>query len=427
MDKGTSMEGPKRIGLLILFLVFGVFGLWAAVAPIDGAAHAMGIVTVRSYKKVVQHLEGGLIEQLLVQNGDHVAAGDPMLILDDTQPQSQLEILSAQYAALKAIESRLLAERDGDEEVVYPAELVSGQFDASTEIAAQNQIFLARKAARDGSREVLEQRIQQLQSRLDGLRNLKETKEQLAASFAEELTDVTALLSQGFADKNRLRELERNHAVQRGEAADLTANISSVEIQIGETRLSILQEEKEFQNEVANQLGEVQTNLKDVTERMNALRDIVDRTIIRAPDTGVINGMQFHTVGGVIPPATPIAEIVPQAEELIIEARVSPNDIDRVATGQEATIRFSSFGNRAPTIFGNVISISADSIPDQTTGATFYLARIEVTEEGMADLGDLVLVPGMPAEVFIATGSRTFLQYLFKPFSNSMARSFRED
>jgi len=256
---------------------------------------------------------------------------------------------------------------------------------------------------------------------------LQESKRDLARSYEEELSDVRSLLEEGFADKNRLRELERNAALLRGEAAELTASISSTEIQIGETRLEILQQRRQFQNEVANQLAETQTSLKDISERTRALRDVVNRTVIKAPVTGIVNGLQVHTIGGVIPAGTPVAEVVPQSEELIVEARVSPVDIDRVAVGQEANIRFSSFSSSVPNIVGRVIHISADSFSDQNSGMTYYTARVEVTPEGLQNLGDLALIPGMPAEVFIATGSRTFLQYMIKPISNALARSFIED
>ena len=423
----TSIAFPLRVGLTILFLVFGLFGAWATLAPLDSAAYAPGIVTVESYKKMVQHLEGGIVREIVARNGDLVEPGDPLLILDDTQPLAQLEIANAQLAALAAIEARLIAERDGLDRITYPQFLQSGDLDAQAEMSVQNEIFAARKAAIDGSIEVLEQRIGQLESRADGMRALKETRESLAASYAEELDDTRALLSQGFSDKLRLRELERNYASAQGDAADLTANISSTEIQIGETRLEILQQERQFQNEVVSELSETQTSLKDIRERIIALQDVVRRTVIRAPEEGIVNGMQVHTVGGVITPGTPIAEIVPQSDELIIEANLSPNDIDSVTIGQEATIRFSAFGRAAvPTIYGNVLNVSADRFHDQNTGASYYLARIQVTPEGMEDLGDLALVPGMPAEVFINTGSRTFLQYLLKPLTNAMARSFRE-
>lgn len=427
IDVETSMAGPKRIGLLIFLVVFGFFGGWAALAPLDGAAHAPGAVTVSSNNQLVQHFEGGIIKELLVRNGDRVEAGQPMIILDSTQSQAQLEIAEAQFLALTALEARLIAERDGLSAVSYPASLSDRGRDASSEIASQNQIFRTRRESLQGSIEVLEQRIGQLQSRLSGMRALQQAKQDLAQSFTEELDDVRALLSEGFADRNRLRELERNAASLRGEAAELTAAISSTEIEIGETRLQILQVEREFQNEVAAELAETQTRIKDVSERITALSDIVSRTVIAAPASGIVNGMQVHTIGGIVPQGQPIAEVVPLTEELIVEARVAPIDIDRVAVGQEATIRFSSFSSAVPNIFGRVITVSADAFSDPNTGMTYYTARVEVTPEGMANLGNLTLVPGMPAEVFIATGSRTFLQYLMKPISNALARSFIED
>ncbi len=423
----TGIDAPKRIGLLIFFLVFGVFGVWAAVAPLDGAAHAPGTVIVRSNKQLVQHLEGGIVSEIRARNGDAVKAGDPLLILDNTQSLAQLEIANAQYIALRALEARLIAERDGLDAIAFPAELLSSDAYSRTETASQQQLFVTRRASLAGSVEVLEQRIGQLQSQLQGLRALQESKQELATSFGEELRDVQSLLVEGFADKNRLRELERQAALLRGEAAELTASISSTEIQIGETRLQILQQEREFQNEVAAQLAETQTRLKDAYERVTALRDVVNRTVVTAPVDGILNGMQVHTVGGVVPPGTPLAEVVPQSDELVIEARVSPIDIDRVAVGQEAMIRFSSFSSSVPNIFGQVIHVSADAFPDQATGMSYYTARVEVTPEGLASLGSLTLVPGMPAEIFINTGSRTFLQYVMKPFTNALARSFIED
>ncbi len=423
----TGIEAPRRAGILIALLVFGVFGLWAALAPISGAAHAPGTVTVRSYKQVVQHLEGGMIRDILVRNGDVVEAGAPLLILDSTQSVAQLEIASAQFVALSALEARLIAERDGLDSINFPAHLNTDDANAREEMNVQMQIFAARKASREGSVAVLEQRIEQLKSRVVGLQAMKSSKEELAASFEEELKDVRLLLEEGFADKLRLRELERSHAMLKGEAAELVANISATEMQAGETKLQILQINNEFQAEVVNELGEIQPRLKDVRERMTALNDIVDRTVIRAPVAGVVNGMQYHTVGGVIGPGNPIADVVPQSDELIVEASVSPLDIDRVHVGQAATIRFSSFSSAVPTIFGTVIGVSADAVTDRNTGASFYLARVQVTPEGLQELGDLALVPGMPAEVFIASGSRTFLQYVMKPFSNALARSLIED
>jgi len=425
-DPGLS--SLKKIGMTIFIVIFGFCGAWAAFAPIDGAAIATGFVNVRSYSKVVQHLEGGIISNIFVENGARVQGGQPILELNNTQPLAQLEIVNSQFIALTALETRLMAERDGLDDVNYPGSLSSADTRVREETAAQTEIFRARKAALDGSIGVLRQRIGQLESQVVGLAALKLSKEQLAASYTEELEDVQVLLNQGFSEKTRLRELERNVASFNGEAADLTANIASTEIQIGETLLQILQQDREFQNQVVSELGEVKTGLKDVSERITALEDVVARTTVRAPEAGVVNGLQVHTIGGVISPGMKIVDIVPDGDDLIIEAKVSPIDIDRVAVNQNATIRFSSFGlATVPTIYGQVINLSADRLFDEVSGLPYYQARVEVTPEGMEDLGDLVLMPGMPAEIFIATGSRTFLQYLFKPFSNAIARSLRED
>ena len=426
-DDLTSMDGAKRIGLGLLTLVFGVFGLWAATAPLDGAAFGAGTVTVKSYKKTVQHLEGGIVADIFVRNGDLVQAGDPLLVLDDTQSLAQLEIANSQLIALLAREARLIAERDGLTQVTYPRSPNSADSRARAEIAAQNEIFEARKTTNDGRIQILEQRIEQLRSQITGMQAQRETKELLAESFREELQDTRSLLDQGFSDKSLLRRAERNFASYSGEAAELSARIASTEVQVGETRLEVLQQESEFQNEVVSELGEVQTSLQDVNARVVALQDIVSRTTVAAPDTGVVNGMQVHTIGGVIGGGSTIAEIVPESDELIVEATVNPIDIDRVSEGQEARIRFSTFGSSAPTVFGEVITLSADAITNEANGMTYYLARVEVTPESMSDLGDLTLMPGMPAEVYISTGSRTLLQYLFKPLSNAVSRSFNED
>jgi epimerase transport system membrane fusion protein len=423
----TSMDRPRRIGLGIFLLIFGVFGVWAATAPIDSAAVAPGVVTVESYSKVVQHLEGGIISEILVRNGDKVEAGRPLLRLDSTQSLAQLEMANAQFVALKAREARLQAERESLEEIDFPDSLDNSDSLVIAETTAQTEIFQARKAAHECSIEVLEQRIGQLQSTIEGLRALRSSKQTLADSYSEEIADVEALLAQGFSERTRLRELERNQARLEGEVADLAATIATTEVQIGETRLQILQQDREFQNEVVAELSEVQSSLVDLTERMRALRDVVTRTTIRAPDDGIVNGMQFHTIGGVIAPGTKIVDIVPQGEDLIVEAQVATTDIDRVALDQDARIRFPTFSRNVPDISGKVINLSADRLVDEATNTPYYLARIEVTPEGMEDLGELVLLPGMPAEVFINTGSRTLLQYLFKPFSNAMARSFTED
>ena len=423
----TSIKAPVRIGLTIFALVFGVFGGWAALAPIDGAAYAPGEVTVESQNKSVQHLEGGIIAEILVGNGDLVQPGQPLINLDRTQPQAQLDVARNQYMANLVREARLIAQRDRAGSIVWPAALDQNDPATREEINAQTYIFETRMSALEGNVDVLEQRIGQLENRVIGMEASRASRLLLAESYEAELVDTRQLLDQGFSDRIRLRELERNFANFSGEAGELAANIASTEMQIGETRLQIQQVEKDFSNEVAAEFAETRTNMNDLLERIIALEDVVERTVIRAPDGGYVTGMQTHTVGGVISPGMIIADIVPEGDELVIEAQVSPNDIDRVALNQEANIRFSAFGNMTPTIYGEVTNISADSFQDPNTGLSYYTAEIMVTPDGMDDLGELVLMPGMPAEVFITTGERTFLQYLFKPFSNAVARSFRED
>jgi epimerase transport system membrane fusion protein len=335
--------------------------------------------------------------------------------------------VNSQFVALKMREARLVAERDSLESVSYPPALALSSANAQQEVAAQNEIFAARKATNEGRIGILEQRIDQLQTQVVGMEAQRETKELLAQSFSEELADTQSLLDQGFSEKNRLRQAERSFASYSGEAAELIANVAATRVQIGETELQILQQTSEFQNEVVSELSEVQTGLKDAKERLTALQDVVRRTTIVAPDTGLVNGMQVHTIGGVVGAGAPIAEIVPESDELIVEAKVNPIDIDRVSEGQEARIRFSTFGSRAPTIFGTLMNLSADTIPNETTGASYYLARVEVNSDSIEELGDLALMPGMPAEIYINTGSRTLIQYLLKPLSNAVSRSFNED
>lgn len=426
-SESDDLAGPKKLGMLLFLVVFGVFGGWATLAPIEGAAHAPGIVSVKSYKKLVEHFEGGIVSEIRVDDGDQVNAGDTLIVLDSTQALAQLRSAQSRYTALLAREARLKAERDSLESVVYPQTLLDDA-EAAIEIDSQNQIFVTSKKSRDGSREVLEQRISQLQSRIRGLKSQQVSKQAIADSWAEEIADIKTLLDRGFADKQHIRELERNHVSLLGEVAELETTISEAEIQTGETRLQVLQLDKDFQNEIVSILGDMQTELADLRQRIFALEDVVRRTEIKAPVDGVATGLQVHTIGAVIEPGTPVLDIVPQSEELVIEARVSPLDIDRVAMNQDVSIRFPSFSGRTtPVLDGRVFTISADSQVDQVTGASYYEARIEIIPESLKYLESQILVQGMPADAFISTGSRTLLQYLFKPLSDGLARSLIED
>ena len=426
----VTNDAPIRaIGMAVLLGTVGVLGTWSYLAPIDSAASASGFVTVKSHSKTVQHLDGGIVKELIVKDGDIVNEGDVLLTLDGAEIKAQLEILRGQQITFAAQVARLSAERDGLSQVLYPAE-VQNLSDARVVEAQQseNQIFRARKNAHDGEVSVLNQRISQLNSRIQGLDGQKNSKQALKASYTEEAKDLRELLAEGFADKQRLRDLERSLAAAVGEIASLSAEIASSEMQIGETRLQILQIQKQFQEEVANKLSEVQAQLYDINQRLTATTDKVNRIQIKAPSGGRVMGLSVHNVGSVITPGRPILDIVPQGEELVIDARVSPMDIDRVHVGLVAEVRFSAFKQAlTPKMQGKLINLSADKLTDERTGAPYYSAKIEITPDSYAKLGNLELLPGMPADVLINTGERTVFEYLMQPITNAFARAFIED
>lgn len=421
-------RGIRNIGAAIVFATFGVFGVWAFLAPMDSSALAPGVVVVKSYRTTVQHLDGGIIAKIRVKDGDLVEEGQPLLLLDDTQIKAQLEIARAQNITLAAQVARLRAERDRLKKIDYPALLNDASDPRITEAKlAENNVFNARINAYEGQIAVLNQRVGQINSKINGLRGQIDSKKQLTASYAEEIRDLKELLAEGFADKQRLRDLQRNHALQSGEIAQLNAEIATNQMLISETRLQILQVQKQFQEEVAGKLSEAQGQLNDAQERLAANQDKLNRVVIKAPASGMVLGLTVHNESGVISPGHPILDIVPQDAELIIEAQVSPMDIDRVVVGLQAEVRFSAFKqSKTPKMDGKVTHISPDRLTDQQ-GNAYYLARVELTQESRKKLGDMQLLPGMPAEVLINTGERTLFEYLAQPATNFFARSFIED
>ena len=426
----VTNDAPIRaIGMAVLLGTVGILGTWSYLAPIDSAASASGFVTVKSHSKTVQHLDGGIVKELIAKDGDIVSEGDILLTLDGSEIKAQLEILRGQQITFAAQVARLTAERDRLGLVNYPKE-VQNLSDARVVEAQQseNQIFNARKNAHEGEVSVLNQRISQLNSRIQGLQGQKTSKQELKASYTEETKDLRELLAEGFADKQRLRDLERSLSVSTGEIASLSSEIASSEMQIGETRLQILQIQKQFQEEVANKLSEVQAQLYDINQRLTATIDKVNRIQIKAPSAGRVMGLSIHNVGGVITPGRPILDIVPQGEELIIDARVSPMDIDRVHVGLVAEVRFSAFKQAlTPKMMGKLTILSADKLTDERTGAPYYSAKIELTPDSYVKLGNMELLPGMPADVLINTGERTVFEYLMQPITNAFARAFIED
>ncbi|BBL73924.1 HlyD family type I secretion periplasmic adaptor subunit [Methylomagnum ishizawai] len=424
----------RRIGLVTVLLVFGVFGGWAALAPLDSAALAPGVITVESYRKTVQHLEGGIIETLQVRDGETVKKDQVLVTLDNTQPKAQLEVLRGEYYIAAAREARLVAQRDGLAGVAYPPDLLARRDDPRVQdaIRVQSQTFAVRKTAHEGEIAVYQRQVEQLKAKANGLRSQRQSRERLVESYRGELKDYASLLEEGFTEKQKVRELERSLAQSEGQLGELVADIAATELQISETELKILQLKKELQREVAKELVEVQAQSFELREKIQSVEATVQRTVVKAPEAGMVMGLAVHTLGAVIQPGGHILDIVPQNEKLIVEAHVSPNDIDRVKVGQQAEIRFTAFKSReTPKIDGRLSSLSADRLVDerQPEAMPYYLARVEVSPEGLKDLAGqhLELVPGMPAEVLINTGARTLLEYLTRPLTDTFARSFIED
>ena len=431
----TAPDRP-RYGRAILFggvvvvLFFGVFMIWASLAPLDSAAVAGGTVIVDSKRKTVQHLEGGIVGEILVRDGDRVEAGQVLLRLDDTQPRASLDLLKGRQTAALALSARLVAERDDRAEIEFSDQLMDDldKFETLEAIAGQTNLFNARREGLTGQVDILDQRIAQTRNEIVGLEGEVAAGARQLDLIGQEIADVQTLVDQGLARRPRLLELERQAADIEGRRSSNIAGIARARNQIGEAKLRIRELRKQRINEVLEQLREVQTELYDIAERMSAAEDVLARMTIRAPLAGRIVGLAVHTVGGVIASGAPLMDIVPKDDRLIVEARVSPMDIDIVKPELPAQVRFTSFSQRSfAPLDGIVTRVSADVITDPSTGELYYLAQIEVSEDIGDALGGAALYPGMPAEVMIVTGERTALDYFFKPLESSINRAFRED
>lgn len=427
-DVPVSDTSARRAGFWIVFVTFGLFGSWATFAPLDSAAYAPGVVTVQSYRKTVQHLEGGLVKELLAHDGDMVKKGDPIIVLEDGQLSAEYETTLSQYIAVKAMEARLYAERDDKAEIDFDSIIPLSHSRDEEARASETEVFNARRGSRLGEVSVLQERIEQLNQQIKGTEAMIAAKVRLEKSYSGEVGELKELLDQGFVDKQRMLDQQRKLDMLKSEVADLQSSITKTRLQINETQLQIMQINKDFNSEVVRQLSEVQTKAYDLQERTGALKDRLARVVIRAPDDGMVIGMTVHTIGGVVRPATPLLDIVPSVSKLIIEAHVQPVDIDRIAVGKLADIRFSAFNSATtPPIQGMVVQVSADRLTDERTGQPYYLARVQVTEDGERKLADRKLLPGMPADVLINTGERTLLQYILQPATSAISQSMIEE
>jgi len=425
----SNPRGWIITGFLIIAAAFGGFGTWAALASLESAAIAKGVVVVETERKSVQHLEGGLVKDLLVRDGDRVEKGDVIIRLEDTNARAMYDIVRAELDASRAEEARLTAERDERDAITFPEDLLARSAVAKVNDALEGQrhLFSARRSALDGQVAILEQSIAQFREEIAGLKAQQAAREQQLVILGDELHGLKKLLRQGNVPRNEVLAYERRIAELSGEKGRFQADVSRAEQGIGEAKLRIGQLRKAAREEVVAKLREVQERTFGLQERLVAAADVLRRTEIRAPSSGIVMGMRAHTTGGVVAPGQEILQVVPVGDRLVIQAHVEPVDIDDIAVGQPASVRLTALKLRStPIIVGTLRNLSADTMVDEQSGAPYYLARIEVSKEELTRLGNVKLQPGMPVEALIRTGARTALGYMLSPLTDNLELAFRE-
>jgi len=417
------------VGLVAIVLVGGVGG-WAMATSLASAVVASGQFVVASYVKTVQHSSVGIVGEILVHEGQRVAAGDVLMRLDATQTRAGLAIVTKRLNELAIRQARLEAERDDLPEIVFPPE-VEGLIDDADVVAAmrnERNLFAFRRKARDGKKDQLLERVAQYENEISGLKAQATAYERGLGVLESELAGLRGLREKELVTIQRLNALDREAATLGGQHGEVLANQARAAGQIAETQLQILQIDYDYKSEVSTDLREVQAQTGEYIERRVAAEDDLNRIDIIAPQTGIVHQLAVHTVGGVISPGEPIMQIVPESDQLVLEARIAPQDIDQLSVGQNAILRLSAFNQRTtPELTGTISRIGADLTKDQVTGLAYYVVRIAVSPEEVTQLEDLVLVPGMPAEAFIQTGERTMISYLVKPLSDQISRALKEE
>jgi HlyD family secretion protein len=428
-DLRRAIRRQTRFGLALVALLFGGFGVWAATTSLSGAVIAVGQVVVESNVKKVQHPTGGIVGEIRVRDGDRVQTGDLLMRLDETVTRASLSMVSKQLDQFEARLARLVAERDSLPEIRFPPSLTerSSNPDVAEVMAGERSLFEARRTAIEGQRAQLSERVTQMGQEIRGLEAQAAAKRKQVGFINQELEGVEKLYKQNLVPITRLTALQREASRLDGEEGQLVAQIAGSRGKIAETELQIIQLVQDLKREVASELRDSQSKIGELVERKVAAEDQLRRIDIRAPQNGFVHQLAVHTIGGVVNPGEPIMLIVPQADSLVVEARIQPHDIDQVHAGQQVTLRFSAFSQRTtPEIFAKVSRVSADLTREAQTNVSYYTLRITIPEEELKKLDGKVLVPGMPVEAFIQTSSRTALSYLIKPFEDQIARAFRE-
>lgn len=421
-------RGLALAGFAVIALFAGTFYVWASAAPIEGAVVAPGIVSVDTSVRTVQHLEGGIIEDILVRDGDQVDAGQVLVRLQNTVPSSSLNEVQAQYFEARATEARLLAEQQKADEISFPEELTEkiGDQAAQSAMAGQRGIFDSRRTLLEDRLNIFDRTTDGLKAEIEGLEGQIAASESRQRLLAEELADVQSLFDRNLTDKPRLLQLQRDAAQLEGDIAGYRAGIGTARQKIEETALRRSELRNAMETEVVQQMRDSRTRAYELSQRLAAATDVMGRTEIRSPVSGVVSGLLVHTVGGVIAAGQPLMDVVPVSDKLVVQATIDPLDIDQVTAGQEAQVWLSALNRRSQRpIEGVVQTVSADRLVDPQTGAPYYLARVEL-QRAEIEKGGMPLQPGMSAEVMIHTGARTTLDYLLTPLTQFMTRAMRE-
>jgi len=429
MNAQKSIRRHLFISVIVIVLLVGGIGGWAATSEFAGAVIAQGTLVVDTNSKKVQHPTGGVVAELNVRDGDQVKLGDVVIKLDDTQTRANLQIVAKGLDELMARRAREEAELEGDQAITFPKELLARQDDSEVVriVRGESKLFETRRNSREGLKAQLTERVSQSQEEITGLTAQVASKEKQIEWIQQELEGVRDLWAKKLVQFNRVTSLEREQARLDGERGQLIASIAQAKGKISETRIQILQIDQDMRTEVGKDLAEIRAKSAELIEKRVAAEDQLKRIDIRAPQNGMVHQLDVHTVGGVVSAGQQIMLIVPAADKLIVEAKVQPQDIDQVRIGQAAVMRFSNFNSRTtPEVNGEVSVVSADVTQDQRTGISYYTVRIAVSPAELARLGEHKLQPGMPVEVFIQTTVRTVVSYFVRPFQDQIAKAFRE-
>lgn len=416
-------------------LVSGIFifgaGTWAMFAPLASAAMAPGVVSPEGYRRTVQHLEGGIIQEILVHDGSRVKEGQVLMVLDSTRDTANLEVIQIERYGAAAALARLSAEVEGADRITYPEWLLeeAKKHEKAQEIiTSQDRLFKLRRDTLEGQKKVLQQRVSQLQEQVVGRQAEAESAAEQLALLDEEMTTISNLVKRGFERRSRLLEMQRLKAQLVAQASSTRAALATTQQQINEAQMQVLNLEAQNRDNASSQRAELEKQLASLDSKLSATTEVLSRTQITSPVEGTVVNLKFHTLGGVIPPGSPILDIVPDAEKLVIDVQLSPMDIDVLHTGEKCLVKFTAYKQRSlPRITGTLIYVSPDAIQGPT-GGSYYAGKVEVTQEELGKIAPAIhLVPGMPAEVAVTTGERTVMRYIMDPLIASFQRSFVED